>query len=557
MADILSTFSTRQTPQNTPARSDQIANAAGGFTFEAQNRIDRFLTLGTTGGTYYTKAAELTRDNAGFLVQALEEDPIPVVASIVDISTQGRAPKQQPAIFALAAASAFGTDESKRMAMNYIPAVCRTGAMLFDYVRYVEQFRGWGPALTKAVARWYTEMPLDKLTYQAVKYRQREGVSHADVLRLAHPSTVEAARDRLFNWITRNDAVRMSGGGKRGNELPVLGPIEAGLPRLVTGFEDIQAAPSVIHAANIIADVDGITWEMIPDRFINEPMIWEALMDKGIPMTALMRQLPRLTRIGLVTDNLGSPFTIAVLKQLRSDDRIRRARIHPINVLVALRTYATGVSRGGLTHTPARKVLDALDAMFYKAYGNVEPSNKATLLACDVSGSMTAPVSGLPLTCREATAAIALVTANVEPQYQMVGFTSGQMLYRAHGPDAGLSKLSISPRQRLDDVMRYMDDLPFGRTDCAAPMVWAANHKVPVETFQILTDNETWYGPVHPHQALEQYRQKMSIDSKLVVVAMTANGNSIADPTDPRQMDVSGFDSAVPQLISDFSGGRL
>lgn len=49
----------------------------------------------------------------------------------------------------------------------------------------------------------------------------------------------------------------------------------------------------------------------------------------------------------------------------------------------------------------------------------------------------------------------------------------------------------------------------------------------------------------------------MGIDARLVVVAMTATGHSIADPDDPRQLDISGFDSAVPTLLSDFSRGDI
>lgn len=49
----------------------------------------------------------------------------------------------------------------------------------------------------------------------------------------------------------------------------------------------------------------------------------------------------------------------------------------------------------------------------------------------------------------------------------------------------------------------------------------------------------------------------MGIDARLVLVAMTASGTTIADPSDPEQLDVSGFDSAVPNLLSDFSRGDI
>jgi 60 kDa SS-A/Ro ribonucleoprotein len=97
--------------------------------------------------------------------------------------------------------------------------------------------------------------------------------------------------------------------------------------------------------------------------------------------------------------------------------------------------------------------------------------------------------------------------------------------------------------------------LQMGGTDCALPMLWAAKHKVKVDTFIIYTDSETWAGTPHPSQALKDYRQKMGIPAKLVVVAMTSNGFSIADPKDGGMMDVVGFDTHAPVFINDFSRG--
>ena len=73
----------------------------------------------------------------------------------------------------------------------------------------------------------------------------------------------------------------------------------------------------------------------------------------------------------------------------------------------------------------------------------------------------------------------------------------------------------------------------------------------------IYTDSETWAGDVHPVQALADYLRASGIDARLVVVGMVSNGFSIADPNDPGMLDVVGFDSATPQLISEFARGAL
>ena len=70
----------------------------------------------------------------------------------------------------------------------------------------------------------------------------------------------------------------------------------------------------------------------------------------------------------------------------------------------------------------------------------------------------------------------------------------------------------------------------------------------------VITDSETWAGNVHPTVALQQYRNKMKIDAKLIVMGVVANEFTIADPTDAGQMDVVGFDASVPQVIAQFIG---
>ena len=88
------------------------------------------------------------------------------------------------------------------------------------------------------------------------------------------------------------------------------------------------------------------------------------------------------------------------------------------------------------------------------------------------------------------------------------------------------------------------------------PMVWALEKRVPVDVFVVLTDCETWAGNIHPMQALREYRQKMGIPAKMIVVGMTATQFTIADPVDAGSMDVVGFDTATPALMSDFAVER-
>lgn len=546
----LRNINTRQTPQGEQARADQVANNAGGYVFGVTDatRLNRFLTLGVDGGTFYVGEAKLAASNAQFVMDYARRDGTGLVQAIVDVSEAGRAPKNDPAIFALAVASVHADLDGRRAAYAALPRVCRTGTHLFQFAGFREQFGGWSRGSRRAVADWYLTPDVARVAYQAVKYRTREGWTHRDLLRLSHPKAVAPERRALFDWISGRD-------------------VDAELPGVIGAFQAAQAATTPGEWVPIIEAARGqLTWEMLPDQAMNEPAVWEAMLGYGVPVTALMRQLPRLTRIGMFKP--GSPWTAKVIEQITDRERLAKGRVHPINVLIAQRTYAGGQSlRGSSTWDPNSKIVDALDAAFYASYGNVRATGKRHLLALDVSGSMGSPAGGLPITCREVCAAMALVTANAGDDVTIIGFTGGrngwgygygrQNTVQTVDPDSPVSVLTLSPRQRLDDAVRSIADLPYGTTDCALPAAWANAQGHDFDAITIYTDNETWAGSIHPFQALSNYRKTVGHRVAQVVVGITAGEFTIADPTDPDSLDVSGFDAAVPNLIADFAAGDL
>ncbi|HEX6536809.1 MAG TPA: TROVE domain-containing protein [Gemmatimonadaceae bacterium] len=553
MIDFTQHFATRLrrlvTPQAEPIPgTTQLPDSAGGYAWAVDRwaRLDRFLVLGVEGGTYYIRERALTRENARRVVECLTEDGPRVVRRVVEISRAGRAPKNDPALFVLAMAAGLGDDATRAAALAALPDIARTGTHLFHWLRYARAFRGWGRGVRGAVGRWYTRKAPADLAYQLLKYQARDGWSHRDALRLAHPKAPSAAHDFLFRYAVRGwESV-----------VELKGTVD------VDVVERIEAVHAIRHmapaeAARVIR-IYRLTREMVPTEHLAHAVVWEALLD-GMPLTALIRNLGVMSKVGLLAP--GSDAARTVVARLGDRGALRRARVHPLAVLAAMKTYAQGRGmRGQGTWAPVPQVVDALDGAFYLAFDNAPATGKRMLLALDVSGSMIAPVHGLPyLSCREASAAMALVTAATEPEHRLVAFTRGEYpskWSRTHGSayDTGLSPLAISPRQRLDDVVRSTSHLPFGGTDCALPMVEALKHRWAVDVFVVYTDSETWAGDIHPAEALRDYRERMGIAAKLVVVAMASNGFSIANPDDAGMLDVVGFDTATPQVIGDFAG---
>ena len=554
-------FNRRVTPQSQPIPgSNQIRNSGGGYSWQVDDwtRLDRFLILGAEGGTYYIRERELVRQNHEAIVRCIKADGLRAVNRIVEISEAGRAPKNDPAIFALALVVTHGDAQAKAQAFANLSKVCRIGTHLFHFAEYVNAMRGWGRGLRNAVGRWYVEREADNLAHQAVKYQQRDGWSHSDLLRLAHPKAPSPQHDAVFRWMLNGkeplgerEVKRKIHGENRVAKYGAVGT----LPKLIEAFEQAKRASSKDEIVKLITEFD-LPREAVPTQWLSEAAVWDALLEH-MPMTAMIRNLGKMTSIGLI-----KPFSDAkklVLRQLKDETVLKRARIHPLAVLVAQKIYAQGHGdKGALKWSPVSAIVDALDAAFYATFQNVEPCHQPVLLALDVSGSMAASrIAGSCISAREASAALALVTAATEPEHEIIAFSAGANGYGGMhgGGELGITRVILSPRMRLAEVIQRIEGIPMGGTDCALPMLWAARNKLNVSGFITYTDSETWAGNIHPAQALRQYRSEFVGDAKAVVVGMTSNGFTLADPNDRGMLYVVGFDTSVPAVIADFVRG--
>jgi 60 kDa SS-A/Ro ribonucleoprotein len=521
------------TPQTEaiPGReADMAQNNAGGVVFKMDEwaYLDRFLILGSATPSYYASAQKLTKDAAKNVLACIAANGVQTVEKIVEISQAGRAPKNDPAVFALALCAISKDAETVSAAYAALPKVARTGTHLFQFVAALDELGKWNAAAKRGIAAWYTKRNEDRLAMQLMKYQSRNGWSHRDVLRLAHVKPGNELQSNMFRYVVKGaDAIEQG----------------QAMPQTMIDYEMLKRNPDQKTALRIIADNKDFTWEMMPTELHKNKAVMSALIP-NMGMTALIRKLGALTAAGVIAP-LSSDLK-AVVAKLKDADTIKAARVHPITILSALRQYSLGHGdKGSLTWTANQAVVDALNDAFYDAFEFIPTTGQGYLFGMDISGSMfSSQVSGTPgMTAAEVSACMALAVAKRESNYEMFGF------------DTRPKPLKISPSMRLDGVIKAMRDLRWsgGGTDCSLPMTYAIDNKISgVDKFCIYTDSETYAGHMQPVQALAQYRAKFSKNAKLIVCGTSVTNFTIADPKDPGMLDVVGFDSSVPQLIQSF-----
>ena len=164
------------------------------------------------------------------------------------------------------------------------------------------------------------------------------------------------------------------------------------------------------------------------------PEVWEALLPQHGPDGPAAQ--PRQDDRGWSARSDCRTRSSSWSSRLSKAEALRTARVHPLALLVALKTYGQGHGdKGKLTWKPRQKIVDALDRAFYLSFETLAPTGARTLLALDVSGSMTGPpIAGMPgISPRVGSAAMALVTAAVEPRHDIVAFTNGKLPFALGG----------------------------------------------------------------------------------------------------------------------------
>jgi 60 kDa SS-A/Ro ribonucleoprotein len=522
-------------PPTQPLNNRQVANDGGGYSFavDTWTQVRRFLILGAEGGTYYVGERKLVMRNIKSIEEAIKEDPKRLVEMIVEVSDKGLAPKNDAALFTLALVAGSKDPKTRKLAYDNLYKVARTSTHLFDFMQAVKTTRGSSMGLRKALANWYMRLKPENLELQVIKYRQRNGWTHRDVLRQAHVKPWSKHAGDVFNYVVNRDA---------GKEYYIP---EEGLP-VIQAFEQVSKLKDPKEVARFLKkDTNRLPWEALDTGVLKSADVWKALLP-SMGYTALLRNLGRMSALGIgaVGGALNEDLQY-ICTRLTDPVFVSKSRVHPFAILLALKVYGQGRGdKGSLTWTPATAIVDALEKAFYLASKNVEPTGQRYLIGLDISGSMGYTMAaGSPITCREAGAALATIIKRTEPWCETLGFSHT------------LVNLGLGTTETVRDFVQRTSNLPFGATDASLTIEYALTHKIKVDVFVLITDNDVNTGRRHPAAALQEYRRRVNPNAKIAILGMASNSFTVADPQDAGMIDIAGLDASMPQILATFARG--
>ncbi len=527
-----------------------VTNYAGGAVHAVSwsQLFDRFITLGTTGGTFYATEQRLQEDIAPELLTGyVQAGPSAIMELAARIPTL---PLLRPSLLLTALALVAGSNEMKHAVVQHIHQLAPTLSHLLTVVSYYNTLRlnsysdvhsdrkrvPHGRSWRRAVSAWLTRRDAQSLAYQMLKYKRRDGVSVSQLLRYAHPKPPTDTHSALFHWA-------LYGWPSVGDE-----PHPDHVLRLVWAVERLHR----LHPTDVATAVDLIATyrmvrEMVPTSFLQHRSVWAALVP-FMPIHALLRSIVSLSRIGVFSDQATRPHVLAMVERRLTDEEVLRS-VHPLHIYLALTTYKAGYSAVTREHWSVdtdlvRILTNSLDRSFAK--GN--PSNKRIVVALDISGSMRRTYDNAQVSSYVPIHIGALLLAyilRIEPYATAYLFTDRTFDY--HG----------TTHRGVMDTITYVCSYPSGNTDISSPLFRAMQDVPDADAVVLITDNETWKNKQPIHVVMDRYRAITKKPTKLIVIGLTATRYTVADPNDPYAYNIAGFSTTVPDVLSSLLGAAV
>lgn len=478
----------------------------------------------------------LTTDLYNFRLITVGRGP-EVLQLLVDLSVCGRAMKHIQILHTLAICATCNDLKTKTRAYCVLPDVCRIPTHLFEFIKFCEieaSGTGWGRSMRTGISNWYHSYENNpvRLAYLITRYKAGHGFNHRDVFRLAHIRPKSNAMHFIVSFVIRG--LEESSAMLYLSNNPEIDQIKEFL--VAVDKTDNNTKIDMNELKSLIVKHD-LGQEHIHPNFLGSRDIWDCLL-RLMPTTEMLRNLGKISSLHLLE---GETFgEILVLSKL--NNILEEPTIHPLNIFSAWNQYMTGHGdKGHLSWTVNKNILHALENAFFKSFGLVQPTHKKICIAVDVNFAMRVPVLGPTVKILDVAAAMAILTARMENNNQVLAFTNR------------ITCLNIYKNDSLLEAIQSFSDIPPDGLDCALPIKWAVEEKTRFDAFIVFTSSESFSGNIHFVTALNHYRSyTKNKDVRVIVVGMTHHGSSIADPSDPLMLDIVGYDKNAPKAIQKF-----
>ena len=495
-----------------PATDALNEEQAPAYALNPKQRLAQYAATGCLNRTFYADADEQLAQ----VLELCQQVDAEFIAKTAIFCRERGYMKDMPALLC-----AVLSIKDRALLAQVFPRVIDNAKMLRNFVQIMRSGAVGRKSLGTAPKRLVREWLDARNPASLFKASVGQDPSLADIVKMVHPRPKDATQAALFGYFIKRDTA-----------------VEA-LPGIVRDFEAFKRGE--------LKEVPDVPFQMLT-----------ALKLGAAEWTAIARRAPwQMTRMNLNTfarhgvfDEPGMAELIA--QRLRDPLQIAKARVFPYQLLVAFTMAAANEK------IPA-VVTNALQHAMEIATENVPQLSGKVYVFPDVSGSMQSPVTGVragatsTVRCVDVAALVAATVLRKNADAEVIPFESSAV------------EIRLNPYDSVMTNANRLANLPFGGTNCSAPLEFLNQRNAKGDLVIYVSDNESWIDAPHygrfggsataTMHAWSKFRDR-NPEARMVCIDVQPYG-SVQAKERHDILNIGGFSDQVFELIAEFANGNL
>lgn len=503
----------RSFPGKLLSKTNTVNNAGGrAYRFDAKHALAQYAATGCMNATFYA-SAEMQLDSVLKMCDKVEPE---FIARTALFARREGYMKDLPALLC-----AVLSIQGPGLLAEIFDRVIDNPKMLRNFVQIMRSGavgrKSLGTLPKRLVLQWLEARSDEQLFFGSVG----QSPSMADVIKMVHPKPKTSSREALYGYLIGRDHDADQ------------------LPQRVQQFEAYKNASdrAMLETPEVpfqmLTSLDLADWE------------WKAIA-RHAPWQMTRMNLNTFDRHGVFNDN---DIVEIVCERLRNRQLIEKARGFPYQLMAAY------MNASGTLPTGIRESLQ--DAMEI-AIENVPQIDGKVYVFPDISGSMHSPVTGFrygsssAVRCIDVAALVAAAVLRKNPNAEIIPFESKAV------------KIDLNPRDSVMTNASKLASLPYGGTNCSAPLKELNYRKAKGDVVIYVSDNESWIdSPNHgwfggsATATMKQWELFKRRNAKAQMVCIDLQPCETTQTQERGDItNVGGFSDQVFKLIADVASGH-
>ena len=487
-------------------------NLAGGVAYQLSPKaaLAQLAATGCLNHTFYASA----EDQLTHILELTQDLPADFIAKTALFARKQGHMKDMPALLLAVLAQ-----KDVAMCAQVFGAVIDNGKMLRNFVQIMRSGavgrQSLGTRPKKLVQNWL----LNASEAQLLSASVGNNPSLADVVKMVHPKPTEVWRAAWFAWLI----------GREYNF--------ADLPALTQEFERFKG--------NTGRMVPNVPFQLLTALDLNKAS-WRQIAEQG-SWQMVRQNLNTFMRHGVLVAGKNNKEANMLASKLADKATIAKARVLPYQIMTTLQAVNTGMPK---------VITEALESALETSLANVPRLEGNVFVCMDVSGSMTAPVSGYcegatsVTTCLDVAALIAAAVVARNPHATVLPFDD--MVRLNH---------KVSAHNTVMQNARSLQQMLGGATDCSRPLSYINDKNLPVDLVVFVSDNQSWVNNQGYHSGTTKMQQWTKIKAKNPRARMVCIDiqpyTSVQAEAREDVLHIGGFSDAVFTVLSQYARGEL